>query len=68
MIKRSQNLNLKKKVFIGHKSDVIFFKITLYEKNILLTNIADLFLKVPFPKDHRMQKNGPIDEKHVCII
>lgn len=30
------------------------------ETNILLTYIADLFLKIPFPKDGRMQENGPI--------
>lgn len=38
------------------------------KKMYFLTYIADLFLKIPLSKDDRLQKNGPINGKHVCTI
>ena len=37
----------------------------LWKKMHFLTYTADLFLKIPLPKDDRLQKNGPINGKRV---
>ena len=50
-------------------SDMIFFTISpLWKKKEFLIYIVDLFLKMPLPKDDKLQKNGPINGKHVCTI
>lgn len=65
-----KNLKLKKKIFIRHKSEVISFKIAFYSrfhwKNILLQYIANLFLKIYFPKDGEIWEDGPTNSE-MCV-